>query len=109
MTPKAWGTTQCLLRTDTVEVHHIKVVPNGYCSVHRHRKLNTFLIVDGEILIRLFEPDHMVFLSAGQEYTVPSMRWHQFQAKTAVEAIEVYVPAPLDPEDIERRSEGGVA
>ena len=96
------------MREDAVEVHYIRITPGGFCSIHRHRKLNAFYVVTGEVLIRLFEPDQTVPLGAGQLFTVPSMRWHQFLAKTAVEAIEVYTPTPLDPEDIERRSEGGV-
>ena len=108
MTEKVWGTTECLYYSPTVEVHRIVVKPGGYCSVHRHHKLNQFQVVSGELKVLLFEPEYHIFLGPGDRFTVPTMRWHQFQAAGPVEAMEVYVPAALSPEDIERRSEGGL-
>ena len=105
---KIWGTTECLVRWDAVEVHHLKTKAGGYCSIHRHGKVNIFHVVRGEVAVTLFEPDDNVVLTDGQGFEVPTMRWHRFKSITDAEVIEVYLPAPLRADDIERRSEGGM-
>ena len=105
---KIWGTTECLVRWDAVEIHRLLTKAGGYSSIHRHGKINIFYVVSGEIVVTLFEPDYNVVLREGHEFEVPSMRWHRFKSITDAEIIEVYLPAPLRADDIERRSEGGM-
>ena len=104
---KAWGTT----REIRPDIHLIRVIAGGYCSVHRHRhRHNGFLVLEGQLLVRIWQEECVDVLALGKhDYTevVPG-RWHQFEALTSASAIEMYWTDPASPEDIERRSVGGV-
>ena len=50
---KVWGTTQCLLRLPTFEMHRLEIVAGGYCSEHVHNaKHNLFYVESGVLAVR---------------------------------------------------------
>lgn len=111
---KTWGTTQCIFKTDTVEIWHINIKKGGYCSEHFHDyKWNRFFILHGNIKVKIFRDeseDELIdetILGPGQATDVHPKLWHVFEALEDTEALEVYWVS-LDPGDIQRRTHGGV-
>ncbi|MBE3109328.1 MAG: cupin domain-containing protein [Acidobacteria bacterium] len=113
---KAWGTTSLLFENPFFSLHLLRIEAGTFCSEHRHeRKLNHFYVLSGKLVLHLWpapgleqdQPDRTVLIP-GDSFTVPVGIWHQFAAREAVVCLEVYEAAPVE-EDIERRSEGGIA
>lgn len=53
---KLWGTKRKLRRTENYWVDLLFIKPRGFCSIHYHRTLfNQFNLVDGELIVKLFE------------------------------------------------------
>ncbi len=107
---KIWGSTRLIFRTANVEVRRIAVVAGGYCSEHQHQaKSNRFFVESGKLDILVWrggEPD-VTHLEPGLMTDVEPRLWHQFRARSAVVAYEIY-EGYLVGDDIERRSPGGV-
>lgn len=110
---KVWGMTTLLLKTPMVEVHRLDVVPNAYCSMHKHeRKWNAFVILSGALTIEVEKPEYgltdKTVLRAGDLTTVKPGEYHRFvSGLTPTVALEIYYPETLS-EDIVRLDCGGV-
>jgi mannose-6-phosphate isomerase-like protein (cupin superfamily) len=117
---KVWGTTETLLATPLVEVHRIVVLPGGRCSRHRHAtRSNAFYVVRGWIEVHVEKKSYglvdVTRLDAGQITVVPPGETHWFVKPLrsgigyddrVAEVLEVYFPAPLGPDDIQRDDHG---
>lgn len=107
---KAWGTTEEIFRTADISIHDLRILAGAFCSEHRHRaKNNWFFVFDGRLEITTWQPNgqaDLTIVGPGQSTTVPAGTWHRFKALTDIRAIELDW-TELDPEDIERRIEGG--
>lgn len=109
---KPWGTTQLLFRNNSTEVHRIKVLEGGYCSIHKHdKKSNMFYVESGRLSI--YEQDEHGFnqcvtvLRDGDALTIPSGRYHEFRATEDTIAYEIYDVDPITEQDISRLNVGG--
>lgn len=108
---KLWGTTRCLHCGPVIEIWHASIKRGGYSSKHvHHLKLNSFYVVLGQLLVRMFSPNGnnvvTVTIAAGCHFTVLPGDLHQFEALEDTELIETYHARM--PEDIFRMTEGGV-
>jgi len=116
VTDKVWGTTHPLVVLTIKEVHRLNIKAGGYCSEHYHNgKHNSFFVVSGTLEITewstLTGEEIITVLEAGQAHVVPAMVWHKFRAITDCVCHELYYNddnSPIDPDDIVRRTEGGV-
>jgi mannose-6-phosphate isomerase-like protein (cupin superfamily) len=112
LTPKIWGTTECLLPEPNCEVHKLHIKPHHCCSHHRHHgKANFFYVERGSLFIDVWRTDDQGFdevpLRAGESMTVPAGIAHRFRTgEERCEALEIYYHEPLA-EDIERFDQGG--
>lgn len=113
---KEWGKSQRVSRLNGVDTYHIAVMPDGYCSIHRHiAKNNLFYLLTGQLRIfsgnmngYLFVAEMVVDLLPGEQYIVPAGMWHYFRAGSSpTDALEVYWAETSD-DDIVRLSPGGV-
>ena len=107
---KSWGNTEDLLTNQQVEIHRVKIRAGAQCSQHRHAaRYNAFYVLKGSMWLRVWRagagkgPYDAILLKAGDCATVEPGEWHQFEANTHVEALEIYYPAPVSASDIERR------
>lgn len=113
-TGKVWGVTELLLKTPTIEVHRLTILPNSRCSMHAHRfKHNAFYVTTGKLYIEVKKNDYdlvdVTELGPGDFTTVKPNEDHRFMTKDqAVTGIEIYYQEPLS-EDIVRRDVGGRA
>jgi len=115
---KPWGTAKTLLRTDSIEIVEVRIVPGGFSSIHDHeRKYNLFIVHEGEMQVFRFRGDRSdqretaVLTPESHGLIVPPLVRHQFEAFTEIQGIEVYWPVAgevIDPRDIRRYSENGV-
>jgi mannose-6-phosphate isomerase-like protein (cupin superfamily) len=107
---KAWGTTEEVFKTADISIHDLRIRAGGFCSEHRHRaKNNWFFVFSGQLEITIWQPSEkadMTVLGPGQGTTIKAGTWHRFEALADTRAIELYW-TELDPEDIERRTQGG--
>lgn len=106
---KVWGTTQCVFRAGTHEVHVIRAAAGGFCSRHRHvGKHNLFHVLSGRLKVCTVKDglEDEIVLGPGQSSVVAPGNLHWFEALEDVVALEVYWVA-LDPDDIVRESHGG--
>lgn len=119
---KPWGYTRRLLERPSVGmwVDHASIEAGGFSSIHQHlRTNNQFHVVFGTLDVHQFWPDasghpdkdtrRTITIKAGESYTVPAGRWHQFEAREAVELVEIYWPSQFDIPDIQRHDTGGRA
>ena len=111
---KVWGTTQCLFSSDTTALHRIKIKKGGFCSEHEHSfKWNRFIVLSGKLLVKIFNDKEekdlidQTELTDGMVTDVHPKFYHIFEALTDVDALEVYWVS-LDPDDIVRRTTGGL-
>lgn len=113
---KYWGVTRLVFFQNNVEMHHMEIIPKGYCSEHYHSmKFNRFIVLEGELDILTWksggdsEPDR-VTLKAMDECTVKPGHYHKFEnnSKQVCKALEIYW-TELRADDIERRSIGGTS
>lgn len=109
---KVWGTTTPLLVTPVLEVHQLSVFPEAACSLHKHAlRWNAFYVTLGELYVDIHQQDYALVdttaLEAGDFTAVPPGLLHRFRtgAKGA-ELIELYYPAPLGANDIQREGVG---
>ena len=112
---KYWGSTRTVFQKNGVEVHHLEVVPQGYCSEHLHsHKFNRFIVLSGRLVVFTWAsgedlPPDEVILQPFDELTVPPGLIHKFVTRDlACTLLEIYW-TEMDPGDIVRRSIGGGA
>lgn len=108
---KAWGSTTMVAAKSAFEMHRITVKPGGFCSKHRHAaKFNGFYVLSGELKIRVWKNDYDLVdetvLRSGDYTECRPGEYHQFEALSDVEALELYW-CELKAGDIERESVGG--
>lgn len=109
---KVWGKTELLLKTPTIEVHRLTILPNSHCSMHAHRfKHNAFYVQSGVLFIEVKKNDYdlvdITELGPGDFTTVKPNEDHRFVTKDVlVTGIEIYYQEPLS-EDIIRKDVGG--
>ncbi len=112
ITPKIWGTTECLLPEPNCEVHRLSIKAGFRCSHHKHHgKANFFFVMQGHLFIDVWRSDDQGFdeisLAPGEAMTVPAGVAHRFRTgDQSCEALEIYYHEPLA-EDIERFDQGG--
>ena len=109
---KVWGETKCVVETPFCEMHHIHVEAGGVCSKHLHKfKTNGFYVLSGTLIVRTWQNDYDLvdetILNAGSYYEAPPNLFHQFEARTNVEAIELYYPVGIA-KDIIRETVGSM-
>lgn len=121
---KAWGQTNRVLLTKSIQVEEILVQPGGYCSIHFHEfKDNFFLVLSGMLTVRWGWRENAIVtaqvspqieqlsaLSGG--LLIPAGVLHQFEnlGKEPVRAVELYRIKPgreIQPDDIIRFTSGG--
>jgi mannose-6-phosphate isomerase-like protein (cupin superfamily) len=112
---KPWGKRRTLHIDSDVQIDEILVNAGGKSSIHRHLdKDNSFILVSGEFAVIVAAdtpfPQSIDLVNEGPDsgsLLIPPEVWHQFVAKTAVRAIEVYRRQvggpPVRFEDIERK------
>lgn len=110
---KAWGETACIVKHPVFSAHHIKILPGGYCSVHRHtHRVNLFYVLSGRLTVRTWpahgEQPQDTVLTAGERLGIPTHTYHQFRSETGAEVLEIYYPVLPQDEDIERITAGGI-
>lgn len=112
---KAWGVTEVILAEPLIEIHRLRIVPGGYCSMHHHDyKWNAFVVLAGELTIEIKKKAYTLIdqtvLRAGQSTTVSPDESHRFMNRgtVPVDALEVYYPQALRRDDIVREDHGGV-
>jgi len=111
---KVWGRTRLVYADAHLAVNELVVLPNAWCSEHRHRaKFNTFEVASGVLTVRVFvDGGHVDELLTPHKpgFAVFPTYWHQFRTgEEATHVYEVYRAGPgqvLDLEDIERRTQG---
>jgi quercetin dioxygenase-like cupin family protein len=110
---KVWGTSTTVAAGQSWEVHHISVVPGGFCSDHRHiHKFNAFHVTRGDLHIKRWakvdEPPLVTTLGPGDTTVIEPGVVHRFEAgPDGCECIEVYYAESIG-SDIVRYSGGGV-
>lgn len=110
---KIWGKTELMIRTPLVEVHRLEIIPNAFCSWHRHNfKWNAFICTEGQLFIETRKNDYdltdTTYLNPGDITTVKPGEVHRFYTLgLTCKAFELYYPESLS-EDIIRESVGGV-
>tara|TARA_R110000824_G_scaffold120382_4_gene275652 strand:- start:5391 stop:5798 length:408 start_codon:yes stop_codon:yes gene_type:complete len=121
---KAWGQTDRVVLTDSIQVEQITVQPGGYCSIHYHNyKDNFFMVLSGILTVRWGWRENAIVtaqvppqieqlsaLSSGLQ--IPAGVLHQFEnlSDKPVRAVELYRTKPgytLKPDDIIRFNRGG--
>ncbi len=103
-----------------VRVERIGVVAGGYSSIHRHnQQANVFSVLKGTLCLRLCHPRsprETVLLEwsvnpGDRPFTFSAGSFHQFEALTEVEALEIYLATEggdASPQDIERVTQNGI-
>ena len=114
---KCWGRTRLVIRHGPFEVHELEIKEGGYCSTHRHRKINRFHVMSGSIDVDIFDDDDTGApatercdgrrLNPGDFFQVRPQVWHRFVGIEEAHILEVYW-VDVDAEDIERSNVGGM-
>lgn len=112
-TEKAWGTTETVYIDAECRVDRVIVRQGGYCSRHVHHHMcNGFVVVRGVLLVDVEDRDTRYLTAEDGAYFVPAGCVHHFRAISDAIALEIYRAKPdrvIDPADIHRLSEGGIA
>lgn len=106
---KVWGERRRIHLDDKNEIDLLYMKANTFCSTHTHDfKHNKFIVVSGKVRIET-EFGH-VELNKNEQWVVKAPMKHRFYALEDSIMIEIaYVDSPLtiNPEDINRESQGG--
>jgi mannose-6-phosphate isomerase-like protein (cupin superfamily) len=105
---KVWGERRRLLLTDQTEIDLLYLKQNSFCSTHKHKnKINKFVVIEGSLIIETEFGKKLIL--AKESFTVNSPLIHRFFAREESIVVELaYVKeGKIDPEDIERFSQGG--
>lgn len=102
---KIWGERRRILLNDLVEIDHLIIKKDTYCSWHKHaHKSNKFYVISGKLKIKT-ELGETV-LNPNDVFDVHAPTMHQFIALEDTVLIEcAYLK--IDPNDIIRESLGG--
>jgi mannose-6-phosphate isomerase-like protein (cupin superfamily) len=107
---KVWGITEAIFANGAFELHRIEATEGGICSEHRHaHKWNGFYVEKGMLEITIWRNSGTIdrlTMQPGDTTIVPPGEYHQFRALSDAVAFEFYWAAPLNPDDIERRTIG---
>jgi len=112
---KDWGTTQCIFKNDSVEVHRIFAFKGGYCSEHVHSsKFNQFYVESGSLEVSIFSNNNQQSMHSakstvnhGMSLVVKPGVKHKFEAMEDTIAFEIYW-TEIDSFDITRYKSGGI-
>jgi mannose-6-phosphate isomerase-like protein (cupin superfamily) len=109
---KVWGSTELIIKTESLEVHRIEVKKGGYCSTHTHKyKHNMFFVEFGLLEIHVFKNDYeledITLLENQEKTSVRPNEYHYFKALDTTIAYEIYYVEPIGL-DIIRKNHGGV-
>ena len=108
---KVWGEKQTIFETDHVIVDHLKILPGGFSSVHKHQLLrNCFYVLDdGKFYIDVFvlvdnkpsPEDHVLVSKENNGIVVDPRIFHRFRnaEECQIEVIEVSYLAAIGIED----------
>ena len=117
---KIWGSVRHVFQDGLVAVSHLEILPNRFCSLHRHlHRFNQFTTVLGHIDVLFFGNNEMPQmmpvichqLRKGQTLTMPPNAWHQFVSRAPSVVIETYWTEdshPVSIMDIDRHTIGGI-
>tara|TARA_R110000823_G_scaffold312377_1_gene438983 strand:- start:32 stop:388 length:357 start_codon:yes stop_codon:yes gene_type:complete len=109
---KVWGQTSPLVQLPLMELHHIYIEKDGYCSKHSHQsKENLFLVISGKLEVKRWKDYDLIdstFLHKNDIAIVSAGEDHQFYAHEDTEAYEIYWPQQISFSDIVRESVGGI-
>ncbi len=111
---KVWGSTEPLIVTPLVEIHRINILPEAFCSIHKHNfKYNAFYCISGAMYIDVRKNDYDLVdttrLGPGDITTVKPGEYHSFETKiVGAVALEIYYLNPIEASDIVRETCGGV-
>lgn len=115
---KLWGRTRCVAKGPAFEVHELEIKMGGFSSKHKHRKWNMFLVQSGTLDVEAFHKSNptgpatdVVTLIGGQNDRIEVQPdfIHRFRAQSDCRVLEVYWTDQIDPGDIKRYDEGGLA
>ena len=109
---KNWGYTTEIFKNLNVEIHVIEIEKGGYCSIHKHDKVNIFYVISGRLKVKMWVDNKLTDvseISTGQKTAVYGKFEHQFEALEKSICVEIY-HIFLQPDDIIRRpgSVGGI-
>lgn len=111
---KIWGQTEPVLKTPILEIHKLTILPNSYCSLHKHEfKWNCFIVISGQLVIEVkknnYDLTDKTTINAGETTTVRPGEFHRFKTtEQGCTVFEIYYLEPLS-EDIVRADVGGTA
>lgn len=57
---KDWGYTTLFFEYQPIEVHDLEIKKGGYCSEHRHNKINLFYVQTGRLKIRIWQGKKLI-------------------------------------------------
>lgn len=109
---KNWGYTTKIFESQNVEVHVIEIVKGGYCSKHKHKKINMFHLISGKLKIKVWMDEKLIdetIITKGETSAVYANFKHIFEALEDTVCLEIY-HIFLEPGDIDREkgSIGGI-
>ena len=107
---KDWGYTTLIFKSQTVEVHDLEIEKGGFCSEHKHQKINMFYVQTGLLKVRIWRGKKMIdetIVGPGQTTAVYRGFWHDFEGLKDTRCIEIY-HVFLESGDIKRRTKGGL-
>src|SRR3990167_7608658 len=106
---KPWGEKQTIFEDNHVIVDHLKILPGGFSSVHKHQLLrNCFYVLDdgANLYIDVFSEsivsiDHVLVSKYNNGIVVPPHTLHRFRNSQdyVIEVIEVSYLASISIED----------
>ena len=109
---KNWGYTTDVFMSQNVEVHVVEIVKGGYCSKHKHKKVNIFHVISGKLEVKIWMDKKLIdktVIGKGETSAVYAGFKHQFEALEDTICLEIY-HIFLEPGDIDREkgSVGGI-
>jgi len=110
---KAWGSVKHAFSLGQCAVSVLDVKAGGYSSRHYHRaRVNRFLVVSGAIEVVEYDPTGRYEirrrrLEADDVADVDAGTVHRFEVKQPGVVVEIYYPADVKQDDIERLDVGG--
>ena len=104
---KAWGVETWLVNEAEYCAKYLNLFKGAYCSMHRHlRKKETFIILEGEVVLEHGLEGDMTHLKKDEFYTLEPGTWHRFRGVRHSLILEV--STHHDDEDVERLTESGM-
>lgn len=106
---KAWGTTQKLFSTKTIEIWLARIDKGGFCSEHSHHARNSLHVISGKLIIVTYRDGGVLtfLLHCGDSFLANSGEVHRFEAPEDAIVLETYCDDELELDDIRRFTESG--